>query len=152
MKPAVAALAVLAGVAVLVAGCNRPFSSSAPRGFVLTEAEGICPTHPVYVRRPATCGISRAGNASTDNFASPHRTWGVAYAFNCGQHPGKFVFGERITLMDHMVLPGDSRFGRSGSWYVMIPRKKMLGFLSTVPSTLEFDGDLTQVAIRSACT
>ncbi|HZU12746.1 MAG TPA: hypothetical protein VFB58_07895 [Chloroflexota bacterium] len=143
----------LSGVFILIAACAAPSSRSrADTALVLSHAAGICPSHIVYVTGPAFCEFSRVGNVAVGNFRTPHRLWGIAYAFNCGRQPGQFTFAEWLPLMDHMALPGVARYGKHGSGYLMVPAGRWNSFIATIPSYLKFDGDWTAIAVNTTCT
>jgi hypothetical protein len=142
---------LLALVALVGCGSNTITRlHSAPK--LLAEAHGICPTSEIYSSRHPECRTAHAWNATTPNFRTPRRGWGVAYAFNCGAHAGDFSFVERLPGMDHMAVGGPFRHARSGSGFIMISGKTMLDLLKTIPPQFEVDGELMAVNIASACT
>lgn len=137
----------------VLAGCGAHTAAGRHNAPVLlAEARGICPAGEVYSSQHPQCRTAHAWNATTPMFNTPHREWGVAYAFNCGLRPGDFTFVERLPGMDHMVVPGPFRHARTGSGAFMISRKTMLDLLKAVPAPFKIDGELMAVNIASECT
>lgn len=144
---------VLSIAVLLVAGCGTAtLSPHRHTGVILADASGICPTREVYTNLPPQCSYAHAWNGTTPSFTTPHRQWGVAYAFNCGARARDFSFVERLPGMDHMALPSTYRHARQGSGYTMISRRTMIELLREVPVPFKVDGALMEVNVASACT
>jgi hypothetical protein len=143
---AAAALVALAGCAVM----NNSAGDRAP--VVLAQAEGICPSYVVYVPAPDACQLTHQWNGTTHIFSTPHRQWGVAYAYNCGSRAREFSFDERLTAMDHMAIAGVYRHTRSGAGYVMISKRRMTDLVKAVPQEFKGDDAYMEVDIASPCT
>lgn len=137
-----------------LAGCSAGGSSSQGRSapVLLAEARARCPAQVVYKTLPRGCQYTRSWNGATSVFKTPHRLWGVAYAFNCGSRPGGFSFDARMPGMDHMALPGPEQHAKRGSGYVMFSRSKMLNMLSGVPPEYKMDGNLMVIDLATTCT
>lgn len=152
MKHRMLPWAITALTLALLTGCSATASGRHHAATILAQAEGICPTGEVYSARHPECRTAHAWNATTAMFNTPHRQWGVAYAFNCGSHPGDFSFVERLLGMDHMVVAGPFRHARKGSGMFMVSRKSMLDLFKAVPPQSKIDGELMAVNIASTCT
>ena len=148
-------LAALASVLLLAqTGCGISTTSaghSAP--VILANAQGICPSHYIYGKTPPPqCLTARDWNGTSRVFKTPHRQWGVVYAFNCGSHAADFSVDTRMPGMDHMGIAGPERHGRHGSGYIMFSRKQMLDLIGAVPPEFTVDGHQMALMISSPCT
>lgn len=144
---------LVAAFLAALTGCDAiGKSTQAHQAVVLAEAQGICPDHIVYMRTPDACQLTHEWNGTTRLFSTPRRLWGVAYSYNCGSRAREFTFVERLTAMDHMIIPGAYEHTRSGSGYVMISRRKMIDLLRAVPLQFKGDGAYMEVDVASPCT
>lgn len=143
-----------AGVLLLLqCGCSAGSNAAGHRPPVrLSEAAAICPLQPVYRNMPPACRWQHAWNGMTPIFTTPHRQWGVAYAFNCGSRARDFSFAEWLPGMDHVALPGIYRHARHGSGYAVVPRSRLIAVLKGIPPQFKVDGELMSIAIASPCT
>ena len=141
-------------ILVAVTGCGANAASSTHSApVVLTDTRGICPSQVVYGKTPpAACRFTRDWNGISGIFKTPHRQWGIAYAFNCGSHAGNFTADSRMPGMDHMGIEGPALHARHGSGYVMFSKRQMTDLIAAVPSEYKFDGKLMAVMIASRCT
>ena len=144
-------------VVVLIPTLQTACSSSAATSqheapTVLADVKAICPLNVVYVSTPRACQFARVWNATTPSFKTPRRTWGVAYAFNCGSRPRQFRVDTRLTAMDHMGVPGEVTHARHGRGYFMISGRTMKEMIKAVPPEYKADAGEIAVVIASRCT
>jgi hypothetical protein len=91
---AVAAVVVLGTFAVVAARSDlHPLGLGASAGgpHVFLESYGRCRDHLPDKWPKPVCIFYKHFNAIAGNFDHRQRPWGIAYSFNCGTHPGRFV-------------------------------------------------------------
>jgi hypothetical protein len=155
MKRRVPFLTALAAVLLLAqTGCGISTTAAGHSpAVVLADAHGICPSHYIYGKTPPpSCLTARDWNGMSGVFKTPHRQWGVTYAFNCGSHAGNFTVDTRMPGMDHMGIPGPERHARKGSGYIMYSKKQMTDLIDAVPPEFAMDGRQMALMIASTCT
>jgi hypothetical protein len=149
-----ALLGAIVILSLVLTGCGQSVSSATnPPPKVLAEASGICPNHVIYGKTPPPACISaRDWNGSSPIFKTPHRQWGVAYAFNCGSRAQDFSVDARLPGMDHMRIPGPQSHAVHGSGYAVFTKRQMTDLLAGVPPDFAVDGHEMQLMVATACT